>query len=357
MNIELEFDKIGFYTGSCSGFNQGDEREHYKTQLKDVIDNWSTPGTTTTHLFTGCDDNDHGYVGWGRLSCITRDGHCGAINNIRLPWGTFAHELGHNFNAAHSFEEGMYKTGGIMDYGDGTHDGSVQFNTDYRQCGICSELSKLRRKMADSDERRKMEGAFVLADSGVVPAVEDLKGVPRGCMCKALADVLTPTWEPVSVDCATGAADKGWCMHEFFRDACPISCSKGYRLGCSPVDGDPSCARAWWQPTDYACRYTTRSGCERSNQRTPEGRIFSDKLPFRCCKADGTKALTGHDLELCVEDEEGDSLTWDEAKNKCKSLDGGYQLCTSDQLESNIACFGGCRADNKRVWSSTAWNQ
>ena len=70
-------------------------------------------------------------------------------------WKTFAHEVGHNFGGRppgssccllhfadrscvydeaghHSFEKGQGKTGGIMDYGDGTLNGIFQFNTQFR---------------------------------------------------------------------------------------------------------------------------------------------------------------------------------------------------------------------------------
>ena len=51
--------------------------------------------------------------------------------------------MGHNFGASHSFEEGVGRTGGIMDYGDGTLDGIFQFNTQYRRSEICRVLSRV----------------------------------------------------------------------------------------------------------------------------------------------------------------------------------------------------------------------
>ena len=57
-------------------------------------------------------------------------------------WLTVTHELGHSFGADHSFEEGQGRTGGIMDYGDGTLNGETQFNSRYRQREICGQISK-----------------------------------------------------------------------------------------------------------------------------------------------------------------------------------------------------------------------
>lgn len=55
-------------------------------------------------------------------------------------WKTFAHEVGHNIGADHSFEEGQGATGGIMDYGDGFYNNVEQFNTKYRKEQVCSRL-------------------------------------------------------------------------------------------------------------------------------------------------------------------------------------------------------------------------
>jgi hypothetical protein len=61
--------------------------------------------------------------------------------NPSTTWLTFAHELGHNFGAHHSFEQGQGNTGGIMDYGnDKQINGAYQFNS-LRRSEICGTIN------------------------------------------------------------------------------------------------------------------------------------------------------------------------------------------------------------------------
>jgi len=96
--------------------------------------------------WTNCGEA-HGLMGRGYVEvlCYYKKGYNMAAGKWQNPtsWKTFAHELGHNFAAEHSFEEGNGKTGGIMDYGDGKLNGHYQFNTKYRKQEVCKHVNEI----------------------------------------------------------------------------------------------------------------------------------------------------------------------------------------------------------------------
>jgi hypothetical protein len=92
----------------------------------DAMRAWSTPGGGRPnerglwHLLTPCFYSGTVGLAYVGVLCSTSGGYNTgvsghALGNCCSDWGTFAHEVGHNFGGGHSFEDGKGSTGGIMD--------------------------------------------------------------------------------------------------------------------------------------------------------------------------------------------------------------------------------------------------
>jgi hypothetical protein len=155
MNIELQ---VGFTLackGDCPSFMSKTSSMCHKTGITDQLNavkdffqgdnkqyNVDYNNVASTHLFTGCNPSGFGTIGLAWVGTLCRNG-MGGVNHINTGWATFAHELGHNFNGDHSFEEGQQQTGGIMDYGVGHNIlKPIQFNSKYRRTAVCGEVAK-----------------------------------------------------------------------------------------------------------------------------------------------------------------------------------------------------------------------
>jgi len=93
-----------------------------------------------SHLFTGC-FGPSGTVGIAYIGVLCAGAYgTGVTTRTSGTELTLMHELGHNFNAQHSFENGQGTTGGIMDYGDGRINGLIRFNS-LRRTEMCDELT------------------------------------------------------------------------------------------------------------------------------------------------------------------------------------------------------------------------
>jgi len=118
----------------------------------------------------------------------------------------FAHELGHNFGADHSFEDGQGNTGGIMDYGDGYLNGVQQFTTKYRKGEMCGVMK---------DRVGKCQGKFEVAanqDPSPVTPVSPNPGPTPG-LWQRFIDFFRWLWCKISSGC------KGECSGEEAADS------------------------------------------------------------------------------------------------------------------------------------------
>eukprot|EP00445_Apocalathium_hangoei_P081313 CAMPEP_0204189202 /NCGR_PEP_ID=MMETSP0361-20130328/58292_1 /ASSEMBLY_ACC=CAM_ASM_000343 /TAXON_ID=268821 /ORGANISM="Scrippsiella Hangoei, Strain SHTV-5" /LENGTH=424 /DNA_ID=CAMNT_0051149855 /DNA_START=12 /DNA_END=1286 /DNA_ORIENTATION=+ len=104
------------------------------------------------HVFTGCGD------GRGVVGVASKGTMCKAPQNVGISqlksysFATFAHELGHNLGAGHSFENGKGKTGGLMDYGKPESklvNGVLQFNTKFRRDELCKAIQAAQSRCGD----------------------------------------------------------------------------------------------------------------------------------------------------------------------------------------------------------------
>jgi hypothetical protein len=180
-----------------------------------VADSDTFPVNGATHLFTGC--NLGNPAGIAYVGTLCNDHWNKGVNQFitTRDWLIFAHELGHNFGGRHSFEEGQGKTGGIMDYGEGTLNGAYQFNTEYRKTEMCQKISSVVRQC-------RAAGNFEVS-SFVSPA---------------------PTPAPTPRPCAKVCHNNG-CLGTWFN---PIP--RGEQWTLDGEDGSGCCA--WWR-SDRTC--------------------------------------------------------------------------------------------------------
>jgi hypothetical protein len=145
LNIKLTINKMTIQEtsrGLPSGC-QGVGKLQWISNLLDALTNLQKSKAVAHHVFSGCGKffrgGTNGYA-WIGVLCGRKNTAANLYQGEKT-WLTFAHELGHNINAQHSFENGQGRTGGIMDYGQPKINGEVQFNTALRKREICGHLN------------------------------------------------------------------------------------------------------------------------------------------------------------------------------------------------------------------------
>merc|ERR1719356_629975 len=106
-----------YNSGNSPSYAKGCGGGNFMEQKLNQMQSGGSYNVAAFHLFTGC-GNDYGTVGLAWVgSLCDYSGYNTGINQIigsgsgLSTWKVFAHELGHNFGADHSFEEGEGSTG------------------------------------------------------------------------------------------------------------------------------------------------------------------------------------------------------------------------------------------------------
>lgn len=177
-NIRIDIDYIRVYetANGAPSFAAGCSAEWWTDKLNGLR-SLNVPFEGAVHMISGCSGNV--------LGIAYTDTVCSAPVNVGVDqvvatypaFLTFAHELGHNFGAGHSFENGQGTTGGIMDYADGRYMGEIQFNP-LRRAEMCGTMSRVVNRC---------RGKFVPATQGVEPGTIRSGASPRSTGLGALA--------------------------------------------------------------------------------------------------------------------------------------------------------------------------
>lgn len=228
---------IPLFDETCPLWDAASEQQSLVNQLQAlqaILSNPGGSGTTltedqrnavvVTHLFTGCDDNGHGTVGLAGIGTLG-DSTSAGVDNFKSSWQTFAHELGHNFGAGHTFTNG----GGIMDYDNGKTGGTdttigvgvFEFNP-LRKCEVCSELSELRRS----------GHAGFTRETGSTPSAAGNNNIAAGCVCEDAASTGYTYNGGQTVTCSI-AQSYNWCS--YVMQKCPVTCGL-----CTPDGSTPT---------------------------------------------------------------------------------------------------------------------
>lgn len=113
-------------------------------------------------------------------------------------WKVFAHEVGHNFDAEHSFEEGQGRTGGIMDYGDGKLNGEYQFNTKYRKTQMCQNIQRMKSFNCPFFAEAGTRSPTTSAPTSLAPTKAPTTPAPTVAPTTGAPTSLAPTQQPTA---------------------------------------------------------------------------------------------------------------------------------------------------------------
>lgn len=297
------------------------------------------------HLFTNCFPPP-GIVGLSWMDALCRNDIGTGVSSFSASlWLTFAHELGHNFGGAHTFQKGEGQTGGLMDYADGSWplgSASYGFASIYSREALCEGLThawQIAQAAAASPNPAQQFTPYCIDTSapfkpvcgnGVVEGDEqcdDTSGCCNleSCLLKAGKQCTTGSadadsqccqnclFEPATTECNTGRSS------EFVSNAKGY-CSNGL---CAPS----SCGSLYWGSLKYcglkadnACRQTCSivaqgaeaactDGFSTPSMNLPLGTLCKAFPRSTCQPRAGTGTGTTPAVMECVQSVAGDATS------------------------------------------------
>lgn len=119
LNIDIHINKITIKT---DGMYNTEDTKNCPPQIGDFLDYTFKLGgnenAAHTHILTGCLTGSTSGVSYTDTLCTPHGLSVTKYNGL-YTWRIFAHELGHSIGLDHTFQDGIGRTGGLMDYGNG----------------------------------------------------------------------------------------------------------------------------------------------------------------------------------------------------------------------------------------------
>lgn len=262
LNIKLHVTEVEIVakSGAQSFDNPGCKRDF--SPSFDTFTKWTRPPGSSValwHYFDDCHKVGDTAIGVAYIGTLCNpQWNTGMTYYSGRTWLTFAHEVGHNFGARHSFEDGKGTTGGIMDYGDKTLNNEYQFNTKYRKKEMCASMD---RAFSNSECVGKIDlNPQGKCGNGVLETNEECE-CPKGTDCSCCKDCKLKSGAQCSPHFGTECCLDN-CQYADTKTTCFRSNGPGYcrigiceDAGCGSYGLGPFCGVHDDNPCKRKCEY------------------------------------------------------------------------------------------------------
>jgi len=255
-------------------------------QTLDTFTAWRSTQTDKNngiyHLLTNCFP-PAGVVGLAWIGVLCDKSYGTGVSSYHTGnWKTVAHEIGHNFGAQHTFQNGIGTTGGIMDYGDGTLNGEYQFYTQYSKNEICTQITQSMNNKGSNMVENCWTSYAPKCGNGIVEENEDCDDTSACCVnCKFKAGGV----------CSGGSCCTSTCQFTPSTTNCGLDgyCANGVCTSstCSIYSNLNFCNNPSNNPCQQTCTINGGTACNLLNRYGLDGRVKDGTVcstsPYSTC--------------------------------------------------------------------------